>query len=78
MSRKQQSSSAAACADDADDLIWGVDGEHGIAAVLKLRPSQVYYLIRRGRLPVRKFGHRTICANRKRSLEYCAGELPAA
>ena len=47
-----------------DDLIWGVNGKRGIAAELGLSPAQVYYLIARGKLPVRKLGHRTIAASR--------------
>jgi len=74
MSRTTQS--AAAYDDAADDIVWGIDGEHGIAAVLGLRPPQVYYLIRRGKLPVRRHGHKTYSASRRRLLEYCAGELP--
>jgi hypothetical protein len=48
----------------ADDTIWGVSGEHGIAAEIGRTPAQVYYLIARGVLPVRKLGHRTVVASR--------------
>jgi hypothetical protein len=63
----------------ADDLIWGVDGENGIAAELGLKPSRVYYLIANGRppLPVRRFGHRTIVASRRELQRYLAGETTA-
>jgi hypothetical protein len=43
------------------DLLWGVDS---IAAFLKIKPAKAYYLIARGKLPVRKHGHRTISALR--------------
>lgn len=76
MSRSKQSSTAYDAA--ADDIVWGVEGEHGIAAVIKRTTAQTYYLIRKGKLPVRKHGHRTFSASRRRLLEYCAGELPAA
>ena len=48
----------------ADDLLWGVDGKHGIAAFLNLKPRQAYYLIEHGLLPVKKLGHRIITARR--------------
>jgi hypothetical protein len=47
-----------------DDLIWGVDGDKGIAAELKIPPRKAYYLIGRGKIPVRKIGARTIVASR--------------
>lgn len=77
MSRSKQSSSTV-YSDDADDIVWGVEGDHGIAAVIKRTTAQTYYLIRKKKLPVRKHGHRTYSASRKRLLAYCAGELPAA
>ena len=49
----------------ADDVIWGVGGERGIAAEIGRSPQQTYYLIARGKLPVTKLGHRTIIASRK-------------
>jgi hypothetical protein len=76
VSRRQQASSSKGCDDEADDIIWGVEGEHGIASVIKRTTAQTYYLIRKKKLPVRKFGHRTYSASRRRLLEYCAGELP--
>jgi hypothetical protein len=51
--------------DLSDDLIWGVAGEDGIAAFLNLSVGKTYYLIGKGELPVRKFGHRTIVASRR-------------
>jgi hypothetical protein len=58
----------------ADDLIWGVDGEHGIAAEMGLSVRRVRYLIEKGepRLPVRKFGARTIVASRRELRRYLA------
>lgn len=47
-----------------DDLIWGVDGEDGIAAELKIPPAKAYYLIKKKVIPVRRHGHRTISASR--------------
>jgi hypothetical protein len=49
----------------ADDTIWGVGGERGIAAEIGRTPQQTYYLIAQGKLPVRKLGHKTIVASRK-------------
>jgi hypothetical protein len=46
------------------DLIWGVNGDDGIASFLNIPPSKAYYLIARGQIPVRKMGHRTIAASR--------------
>ena len=60
MSRENSSSHDAL----ADDLLWGVDGKHGIAAFLNLKPRQAYYLIERGVLPVQKHTHRIITARR--------------
>lgn len=48
-----------------DDIDWGVDGEDGIAAFLKKKPQEVYYLIKRARLPVKKHSHRIITASRR-------------
>jgi hypothetical protein len=61
--------------DDVSDIVWGA---HGIAAVIGTDVARVYYLIRLGRLPIRRLGHRTIAASRRRLLEYAAGELPTA
>lgn len=76
MSRNSQTSTAKDI--DADDIVWGVEGPGGIAAVIGRTPVQTYYLIRKNRLPVRKLGHRTIVASRRRLLEYIAGDLPAS
>jgi hypothetical protein len=64
-------------ADDPDDILWGIDGENGIAAAINRTPAQVYYLIRTGKLQsvVRKIGHKTYSASRSRLREYLAGEL---
>jgi hypothetical protein len=35
------------------DLLWGVDGEDGIAAFLNIKPARAYYLIERGAIPVK-------------------------
>ena len=48
----------------AQDLIWGVGGRNGIAAYLRIKPRQAYYLIERGVLPVKKLSHRIITARR--------------
>jgi hypothetical protein len=53
-----------ATADVGEDLIWGVDGANGIAAFLGIDVRRAYYLIRRGRIPVRHHGHRTVTASR--------------
>jgi hypothetical protein len=44
-----------------DDLLWGVDA---IAAFIGVPLRKAYYLIDAGKIPVRKFGHRTITASR--------------
>ncbi len=62
----------------AADLIWGVDGEHGIAAELNIKPEKAYYLIAKGVIPVRKHGHRTITASRKELRRLFAGEAATA
>jgi hypothetical protein len=48
----------------ASDILWGVDGEDGIAAYLGIDTRKAYYLISSGKLPIRKFGRRTITASR--------------
>jgi len=48
----------------AGDIIWSVKGKDGIASFLGLPPHKVYYLIARGQIPVRKLGHKIICASR--------------
>jgi hypothetical protein len=58
----------------ADDTIWGVGGKNGIAATIGRTPQQTYYLISRGRLPVRKIGHRTIIASREKLRRHLAGD----
>jgi hypothetical protein len=50
----------------ADDIVWGVAGEHGIAAELGIPEGRAYYLIAQGKIPVTRLGHRTILASRKR------------
>jgi excisionase family DNA binding protein len=50
----------------AEDLIWGVDGENGIAAYLNLPVRKTYRLIAAGKLPVLKLGHRTITASKSK------------
>jgi hypothetical protein len=56
-----------------DDVIWGIKGKHGIAAELGLKPEQVYYLHRRGQLPIRRLGHRTLAASRTALRAWFAG-----
>jgi hypothetical protein len=59
----------------ADDLVWGVDGPNGIAAEIGCTREQTYYLIKQGRLPVKKIGYRTIVASREQlRLHLTAGQ----
>jgi hypothetical protein len=58
----------------ADDLIFGVSGDDGIAAELGLTPGQVYHLISQGKIPVTKMGHRSIFASRKKLRQIFTGE----
>lgn len=58
----------------ADDVIWGVDGDNGIAAALGIPVPKAYYLIARGKIPVRRLGHRTITASRRELHRWLAGE----
>jgi len=51
--------------DLSSDLLWGVDGEGGIAEFLNITPEKAYYLIRTHKLRgIRKFGHRTIVGSK--------------
>jgi hypothetical protein len=61
---------------DAGDIVWGVDGPSGIAAAIGRTPQQTYYLISKGKLPVRKHGHKTYSASRSRLHAHLAGEIP--
>jgi len=67
------STASSLSADDDSDVLWGAAG---IADVIGADVARVYYLLRLRRLPVRRLGHRTIVASRRRLLEYVAGELP--
>jgi hypothetical protein len=58
-----------------DDVIWGVDGEHGIAAELGISASRAYYLISKGAIPVKRLGHRTITASRSELRRHFAGSV---
>ena len=58
----------------AADLIWGVDGPNGIAAFIGVPARKVYYMIETGRLPIRKFGRRTITASRAELRRHFASE----
>jgi hypothetical protein len=58
MSSSEKSPSLAA------DIIWGVSGEHGIAAEIGVTPAKAYHLIELGVIPVLRHGHRTISASR--------------
>jgi hypothetical protein len=49
----------------AGDILWGVDGDNGIAKFIGRDAKQTYYLIRSGQIPVRKLGHKTITASKK-------------
>lgn len=48
----------------AHDILWGVDGPDGIANYLGIPPHKCYYLIRCGKIPIKKLSHRIICASR--------------
>ena len=48
----------------ADDLIWGISGDDGIAAFLGISDRQCYYLAARGKIPVRKLGPKTIVGSK--------------
>jgi excisionase family DNA binding protein len=48
----------------ADDLIWGISGNDGIAAYLGLSERRTYYLVERGKLPVHRLGPKTIVASK--------------
>ena len=58
----------------ADDLVWGVRGENGIAAEIGRSEAETYYLIRSGKLTVRKPGRRTIVASRAQLRRDLAGD----
>jgi hypothetical protein len=60
----------------ADDILWGIKGKHGIAAELGLKAEQVYYMHRRGQLPIRRVGHRTLTASRTALRAWLAGNNP--
>jgi hypothetical protein len=51
-------------ADLAADLLWGVDGDFGIAKFLGIDTRKCYYLVSRGEIPITKLGRRTIVASR--------------
>jgi hypothetical protein len=61
----------------ADDIIWGVDGPDGIATFIGTEPRKAYYLIRIGRIPVRRLGHRIITASRSELRRLFGGETVA-
>lgn len=55
--------------DWADDILWGIRGEKGIAAFLRKKPVEVENLIRLG-MPVKKHGHKTVTASKVQLREY--------
>ena len=61
----------------ADDLLWGVDGENGIAAFLKIPVRKTYRLIANGQLPVLKLGHRTIAASKSKLRRHFTAQHPS-
>ena len=61
----------------ADDLLWGIDGNNGIAAFLGIPPRKCYYLIEQGKIPVQKLGDKTVAASRSQ-LRRLFGVLPVA
>jgi hypothetical protein len=48
----------------ADDLLWGVTGDNGIAHFIGKTPRETYYMIERNVIPVRRLGHKTIVASK--------------
>jgi hypothetical protein len=56
--------------DKLDDVLWGIRGPGGIAAFLRKKPYEVEYLIRKGRLPVRKHSHKIVTASKAQLREY--------
>jgi hypothetical protein len=50
----------------ANDILWGVKGDDGIARFLGIDPRKCYYLIGRGKIPVTKIGAKTITASRSK------------
>lgn len=46
------------------DVLWGVDGEYGIAAFLGIPVRKARHLIDTGQIPIRRHGRRTITASR--------------
>jgi hypothetical protein len=67
MSQQSQALTPDDGADDlADDVLWGVSGPSGIAAYLKKKPPEVYYLISIGALRgVKKHSHRIITGSKR-------------
>jgi predicted DNA-binding transcriptional regulator AlpA len=61
------------------DLLWGADeiAEHVSSDRRKLTRSQIYYLIRKGMIPVKKLGPRTICA-RKSEIDKALAQIGTA
>jgi len=62
----------------ADDVIWGIRGKRGIAAEIGITPARAYYLASRGKLPIRKLGHRTIVASRAELRRFLTGDKSCA
>jgi len=57
-----------------DDLIWGIEN---IAAEIGLPKRRIYYLHSRGKLPfIKKIGHRTAVASRKKLRHFFARKSP--
>jgi hypothetical protein len=61
----------------ASDLLWGIDGEEGIAAFLGIDVRRAYYLVRIGAIPTRHHGHRTVTASRTELRRIFGGEAAA-
>jgi len=49
----------------AGDILWGVNGDNGIARFIGRSEREAYYLIEKGMIPVKKLGHRTITASKR-------------
>jgi hypothetical protein len=56
------------------EVVWGVEGPGGIAETINRTPAEARWLIKLGKLRVKKHGRRTISALRRHLLEDCAGE----
>jgi len=70
-----QPSEAPALSSSRSRVLWGIEGKDGIAEAINRTPAQTRYLISRGRLRVKKHGHRTYSALEEDLREDCAGKF---